>query len=101
MPPQPTDGSQRLRTAGLCEESSAKVLNKVEPRFDAAVEPRKDRVELRRNPAGFVQSQLTTSPVHQLEVLIKRHEQATTIGEPTMNVAVAGLLTWRFERNRG
>ena len=51
------------------------------------------------DPTRFVKSQLTTSPVNQLEVLIERHEQAATIGKPTISAKVAGLLARRFERN--
>lgn len=83
---------QRLWPPRFGNESTTEISDKVKPCFEAAVEPRQDGTKVRRDLARFVQPQLTTGPVDQLQVLVKRHKQTAAICQSPIGAALAGSL---------
>lgn len=88
---------QGFWATGLRLEPPTKVPDKVQPRFSAAVKPGKYRVKVWRDLARLVQPQLTASPVHQLQILVERHQQAATVSEPTSRAVIASLFADRLD----
>lgn len=98
---QLSNSLQGFWATSLGPEPPTKVPDKIQPRFSAAVKPGKYRVKVWRDLARLVPPQLTASPVHQLQILVERHQQAATVGEPTSRAVIASLIAGRFERDWG